>query len=318
MAGSRFVFNQPKVLIAANFVAPDRLINFTEFKDDAHIRGSVTSDVDGGCTKDIGKNGPTPFCSSVYGGYDIYTLELHNNFKKVELIATEKIWDQKYFFSISSREVVNKATIDTQAIFSGDVVSTFSVNSSKCLKYLGGDASNKVTIHSTDFPLIDNSQINNIDLKFGDGNDFLDLTKFQGPNKTLKKLNASFGDGDNVININSGAHDPVFFSQRVKIKTGAGNDKINPIINGGLLAAKKVVIKLGRGEDSINFGIAASIARKVKSVVVDLGKDSVKDFAKIYVPKSFDQSLIRFKNETDVDSATIWTWSPDHYSALNF
>ena len=42
-------------------------------------------------------------------------------------------------------------------------------------------------------------------------------------------------------------------------------------------------------------GTADKVAQKVKSIVIDLGKDRDDDHVDTYVPKVFDESLISFK-----------------------
>ena len=53
-------------------------------------------------------------------------------------------------------------------------------------------------------------------------------------------------------------------------------------------------------------GTADKVAQKVKSIVIDLGKDRDDDHVDIYVPKDFDESLISFKNFRDEDFYQIW------------
>ena len=316
MAGSSFVFDQPDVLLKADLSLAKKLIDFTDIQDDGYIRGVLTSDSEGGCSGPSLQ--PSPYCIWIYGGDPLpdldspsFAFDFHNKFKKAKIVAIEKLPGKDYSFNFDSREVVDKLSFNSQGISAGDVASTFWISRSKSLKYIGGDANNTVLIGSSSQPLIDNAKTKTIDLEFGNGDNNLQFDTFQGPNKKLTKLTAVFGAGDDLIDFNSGYVDPVFFSKKISIQTGTGDDKINQFQNGGLLAGKKINIDLGDGADGMNFGIAAHVAAKVKSVKINFGKDDDRDFVRIYVPKSFDQSLITFKNERDEDSVDIWMWGQD-------
>ena len=312
MAGSSFVFDQPDVLLTADLSLAKKLIDFTDIQDDGYIRGVLTSDSEGGCSGPSLQ--PSPYCTAIWGGYPAnptFVFNFHNKFKKAKIVAIEKLPGKDYIFDFDSREVINKFSFDSQAISAGDVASTFWISRSKSLKYIGGNANNTVLIGSSSRPLIDNAKTKTIDLEFGNGDNNLQFDTFQGPNKKLTQLTAVFGAGDDLIDFNSGYVDPVFFSKKISIQAGAGDDKINQFHGGGLLAGKKINIDLGDGADGMSFGVAAHVASKVKSVKINLGKDDDRDFVRIYVPRSFDQSLITFKNERDEDSVDIWMWGQD-------
>jgi len=314
VTGTNFVFDQPDVLLTAELNLAEKLNDFTDIEDDGYIRGVITSDADGLCRSADPEN--HPYCVSIYGGYSpkpTFIFEFHNKFNKANIVAIDKMpgGEGEHTFHFNSREEVKKITFDSRSYGARQISSTFVITRSNNLKYIGGNANDAVTISSSNSPLIDNAKIKAIDLEFGDGENHLSFDNFQGPNKEIKKLTASFGEGDDLIDFNSGSIDPVFFSKKIQLKTGSGDDKLNMYQNGGLLAGKKIKIDLGNGADGINFGLAANVASQVKSVKIILGKDDDRDFARIFVPKSFDQSLITFKNVREEDSVDIWTWGQD-------
>jgi len=309
MAVSSFSFDQPKLVLKTEFSGPKKLIDHTEYKEDGYQRGTLTSSA---TKRDCGTKSEQP-CASVYGGSpgtnEMHSFELIGNFKKTSITAKGKSSspESKFALNISSRYSSNRTSLNTKGISSGEVNSFVSISSSKNIGYQGGAANEILTIHSNIDPLTTKPQTKNLDLDFGNGRNHLKLDAFQGPNKNLGKINAKFGDEDDLIDLSSGAHDPLF-AQKLTIKTGNGDDKINRYKRGGLMAAKKMYFDLGPGADGMSIGIGEKVATKVKSIVIDLGKDRDDDHVDIYVPKGFEESLISFKNVRDEDFFNIWNW----------
>ena len=309
MAVSSFSFDQPKLVLKTEFSGPKKLVDHTEYKEDGYQRGTLTPSAS---KRDCGTRSEQP-CASVYGGSpgpeEIHSFELFGNFKKAAITAKGKNDSQasKFTFHIKSRYSSDRTLFNTQDIRQGEINSSIPISRSKTIGYKGGTADETLLISSSINPLTTQPRTKNLDLDFGPGNNHLKLDAFQGPNKSLGKITAKFGDGDDLIDLNSGAHDPLF-AQKLTIKTGDGDDKINRYNRGGLIAAKKMYFNLGSGADGMSIGIGEKVASEVKSIVIDLGKDRDDDHVDIYVPKDFDESLISFKNFRDEDFYQIWNW----------
>ena len=309
MAVSSFTFDQPKLVLTTEFSGSKKLIEHTEYKEDGYQRGTLTPSA---TKRDCGTRSEQP-CVGVYGGSpgpeEIHSFELFGNFKKAAITAKGKDGSQasKFTFQIKSRYSSDRTLFNTQDIRQGEINSSIHISRSKYIGYKGGRADETLLLSSNINPLTTKPRTKNIDLDFGPGNNYFRIANFQGPNQSLGKITAKFGNGDDLIDLSSGAHDPLF-AQKLKVKTGDGNDKINRYIRGGRMAAKKMHFDLGSGEDGMSIGIADKVASKVESIVIDLGKDRDDDHVDIYVPKDFDESLISFKNFRDEDFYQIWNW----------
>ena len=309
MGVSSFSFDQPKLVLKTDFSGSEKLVDHTERKEDGYRRGTLTPSA---TKRDCGTRSEQP-CALVYGGSpgtnEMHSFELFGNFKKTAITAQGKQTSQasKFAFYIDSRYSSDRTVLKTQDIRQGQISSSISISKSKTIGYKGGTADETLLIGSSINPLTTQPRTKNLDLDFGPGNNHLKLDAFQGSNKSLGKITAKFGDGDDLIDLSSGAHDPLF-AEKLKIKTGYGDDKINRYKKGGLMAAKKMHFDLGPGADGMSIGIAEKVASKVKSIVVDFGKDQDNDHVDIYAPKGFNESLISFKNFRDEDFYQIWHW----------
>ena len=309
MAVSSFSFDQRKLTLKTEFSGSKKLINHTERKEDGYQRGTLTPSA---TKRDCGTKSEQP-CVWVYGGSpgteEIHSFELFGNFKKAAITAKGKNASQasKFTFRIKSRYSSDRALFNTQDIRQGEINSSILISRSKYIGYKGGRADETLWLSSNINPLTIKPRTKNIDLDFGPGNNHWRLDNFQSSNQSLGEITAKFGDGDDLIDLSSGAHDPLF-AEKLKVKTGDGDDKISPLRRGGLIAAKTMHFDLGSGADGMSIGIADKVASKVRSIVVDFGKDREDDSVDIYVPKGFDESLISFKNFRDEDFYQIWNW----------
>lgn len=309
MAVSSFSFDQGKLILKTEFSGSKKLIKNTEHKEDGYQRGTLTPSA---TQRDCGTKSEQP-CVWVYGGSpgtdEMHSFELFGNFKNTAITAQGKDTSpaSKFTFHINSRYSSDRTFLNTQDIKQGEINSSAWISKSKHIGYQGGRADETLLISSSTNPLTTKPRTKNLDLDFGNGNNQLKLDTFQGPNKTLGKVAAKFGDGNDLIDLSSGAHDPLF-AQKLTIKTGNGDDIVNPLKKGGLFAAKSMHFDLGSGTDKMSIGIADKVASKVRSIVVDFGKDRDNDHVEIYVPKGFDEAMISFKNFRDEDFYQIWNW----------